>query len=122
MPRILSMFLAVTLLATDAGAHPDDFPRPAGIEHQIRFWTRVYSEVDRAGGLIHDSSRMDVIYEVIRLPEGLSTRSRERHVKRAKDRHAAVLRKLAKGKRSQLSIKEARVLALWPEGVSNATL
>ncbi len=122
MPRILSIFLAVTLLATDAGAHPDDFPRPAGIEHQIRFWTRVYSEVDRTGGFIHDTSQLDVIYEVIRLPEGLSTRSRERHVKRAKDRHAAVLRKLAKGKRSQLSIEEARVLALWPEGVSNATL
>ena len=57
------MFLAVTLLATDAGAHPDDFPRPAGIEHQIRFWTRVYSEVDRTGGFIHDTSQLDVIYQ-----------------------------------------------------------
>jgi len=128
MPRILSVFrtlstlLAIALLASEAGARTGDFPRPAGIEPQIRFWTRVYSEVDRKGGLIHDSSHMDVIYEVIRLPEGLSSRARERHVERAKDRYAAILRKLATGKRSGLNAEEARVLALWPEGVSNATL
>ncbi len=122
MLRILSTLLAVSLLAIDARARPGDFPRPAGIEPQIRFWTRIYSEVDRAGGLIHDSSHMDVIYEVIRIPEGLSRRARERHVERAKDRYAVILRKLAKGKRSQPSAEETRVLALWPEGVSNATL
>jgi membrane-bound lytic murein transglycosylase D len=122
MLRILSTLFAISLLATHAEARPGDFPRPAGIEPQIRFWTRVYSEVDRAGGLIHDSLHMDVIYEVIRLPEGLSRRSRERHVERAKDRYAAILRKLAKGKRTQLSAEETRVLGLWPEGVSNATL
>jgi membrane-bound lytic murein transglycosylase D len=118
----LSTPLAISLLAADAGARPGDFPRPAGIEPQIRFWTRVYSEVDRAGGLIHDSSQMDMVYEVIRLPEGFSRRARERHVERAKDRYAAILRKIAKGKRTSLSAEEARVLALWPEGVSNATL
>jgi membrane-bound lytic murein transglycosylase D len=122
MLRILSTFLAIALLASDADARSGDFPRPAGIEPQIRFWTRIYSEVDRAGGLIHDSSHMDVVYEVIRIPEGLSRRSRERHVERAKKRYATILRKLGKGKRSGLSDEEARVLALWPEGVSNATL
>jgi membrane-bound lytic murein transglycosylase D len=122
MLRILSTLLTISLLTVDAGARPGDFPRPAGIEPQIRFWTRVYSEVDRAGGLIHDSSHMDVVYEVIRLPEGVSRRARERNIERVKDRYAAILRELAKGKRSQLSAEEARVLALWPEGVSNATL
>ena len=122
MPRIVPTLLATALLASAAGARPGDLPRPAGIEPQIRFWTRVYSEVDRAGGLIHDSVHMDVIYEVIRVPEGLSSRSRERHVERVKDRYAAILRKLATGKRTQLNADEARVLALWPEGVSNATL
>ena len=122
MLRILSTLLVISLLAIDAGARPGDFPRPAGIEPQIRFWTRIYSEVDRGGGLIHDSTHMDVVYEAIRLPEGLSRRARERHVERAKDRYAAILRKLAKSKRTGLSVAEARVLALWPEGVSNATL
>jgi membrane-bound lytic murein transglycosylase D len=122
MLRIISTLLALSLLAIDAGARSSDLPRPAGIEHQIRFWTRIYSEVDRAGGLIHDSSQMNVVYEAIRVPEGLSRRARERHVERAKGRYAAILHKLAKGKRSALSAEEARVLALWPKGVSNATL
>ncbi len=122
MLRILSTFFAVALLASTAAARSGDFPRPAGIEPQIRFWTRIYSEVDRAGGLIHDSTHMDVVYEVIRLPEGLSRRSRERHVERAKKHYETILRALAKGKRSGLNAEEAHVLALWPEGVSNATL
>jgi len=122
MLRILTTLIAIALLASEASARTDDFPRPAAIEPQIRFWTRIYSEVDRAGGLIHDSTHMDVVYEVIRLPEGLSRRARERHVERAKKRYATILRNLAKGKRSGLSAEEAHVLALWPEGVSNATL
>jgi len=122
MLRILSTFFAVALLASAAAARSGDFPRPAGIEPQIRFWTRIYSEVDRAGGLIHDSTHMDVVYEVIRLPEGLSRRARERHIERAKKHYETILRALAKGKRSGLNAEEAHVLALWPEGVSNATL
>jgi len=120
--RIFPTLLTLALLASSAAAHPGDFPRPPGIEPQIRFWTRIYSEIDRAGGLLHDSTHMDVIYEVIRLPEGLSRRARERYVERAKKRYAAILHTLAKGKRTHLSAEEARVLALWPEGVSNATL
>jgi membrane-bound lytic murein transglycosylase D len=122
MLRTLSILLAISLLTADAEARPGDLPRPSGIEPQVRFWTRVYSEVDRGGGLIHDSSHMGVVYEVIRLPEGLSRRARERHVERAKDRYAVILRKLAKGKRESLSAEEARVLGLWPDAVSNATL
>ena len=70
MPRILSIILVTSLLTLDAQARPGDFPRPAGIEPQIRFWTRIYSEIDRAGGLLHDSTHMDVVYEALRLPAG----------------------------------------------------
>ena len=78
----VSTLLAISLLASDVVASPGDFPRPAGIEPQIRFWTRIYSEIDRGGGLIHDSSHMNVVYEAIRLPKGLSRRSRERQESR----------------------------------------
>ncbi|HXV36608.1 MAG TPA: transglycosylase SLT domain-containing protein, partial [Myxococcota bacterium] len=123
MPRLLPTLLALLLLPIgDALAHLGDFPRPAAIEPQIRFWTRIYSEIDRGGGLLHDSTHMEVIYEAIRLPEGISDRARERHVERAKHRYRDILHALARGKRSGLSDDEARVLALWPAGVSNATL
>jgi membrane-bound lytic murein transglycosylase D len=130
MMPTLSALCAIMILAIapSVGAKPIVhsrevlLPRPAGIEAQVRFWTRIYSEVDQGGGLIHDSREMNVVYETIRYPEGFSSRSREKYVERAKDRYVTTLKKLATGKRTGLSIAEKQVLALWPDGVSNKTL
>ena len=116
MLSIFSAFCAAWLLfvSPPAGAKPPTqiqtelLPRSAALEPQIRFWTRIYSEVDQGGGLIHDSVQMGVVYEVIDYPEGLSSRSRERHVERAKDRYIGILKRLAKGKRTGLSVEEQR--------------
>jgi membrane-bound lytic murein transglycosylase D len=120
MLRALATITAALTLAGGAGA--ELLPRPAELEPNVRFWTRIYSEVDGNGGLIHDSEELGVVYETISFPPGLSSRSRERRVEHAKNRIRAALRHLGQGKRSGLSDFEARVLARWPEGVSNATL
>jgi membrane-bound lytic murein transglycosylase D len=117
---LLSSLLATLLFSTAALA--EALPRPAALEPQVRFWTRIYSEVGHGAGLIHDSRHMDVVYETIRLPKGLSSRARERRIERTKKGYAAILRRLGGGKRSGLSPQEARVLALWPSGVANSTL
>jgi membrane-bound lytic murein transglycosylase D len=106
---------------TARGAASAHLPRPAGLEPNVLFWTRIYTEVDTRGGLIHDSEYLDVVYEEVRFPEGLSDRARERRVEKAKDRYRAILRKLASGRRSGLSAAEQRVLGHWPEGTTNAT-
>ncbi|MCK5365461.1 MAG: lytic transglycosylase domain-containing protein, partial [Gammaproteobacteria bacterium] len=72
--------------------------------------------------MIHDSSRLGVVYEVLRFPKGAGPRTQRRLVKSAKKRYKNILLALAKGKREDLSDDQARVLALWPEGVSNKTL
>ena len=97
-------------------------PRPAALEPAVQFWIQVYTEVDTKGGLIHDSRHLDVIYQVIRFGDSLSSRSKDRLVEREKKRIRTALRSLARGKRKNLSPEELRILALWPEGVSNATL
>jgi membrane-bound lytic murein transglycosylase D len=107
--------------ATAAGAE-EALPQPSSLEPAVRFWTRVYTEVDVSGGLIHDAEHLDVVYEVIGVPKGLSNRGREQRVERAKSRIQAALHKLAQGKRTGLSGHEAEVLARWPAGVSNETL
>ncbi len=107
--------LALAVAASSASANPE-LPRPAALEPNVQFWTRVYTEVDTAGGLIHDAEQLGVVYEVLRFPEGLGERARERRVEGAKDRHRAILRKLGRGERTGLSEEEQRVLALWPEG------
>jgi membrane-bound lytic murein transglycosylase D len=121
---IRSLLAVVALLWTVplASAAGELLPQPAGLEPAVRFWTRVYTEVDGQGGLIHDSVHLEVVYEVLRFPEGLSDRSRERRVEKAKRRYRSILEQLATGRRSGLTAEQSAVLRRWPTGVSNATL
>ena len=118
----LAAALALSLFAGPASATPvDTFPRPPGIVPRVKFWTRVYSEVESTGGLIHDSEQLDVVYEVIRWPKSLSASEQEGRIARAKNHYQAILERLASGKTS-LTPEERRVLALFPPGVSRASL
>jgi membrane-bound lytic murein transglycosylase D len=116
------LLVGALLWCTAAAAAAGNFQRPPELEPDILFWTRVYTEVDTRGGLIHDSSYLGIVYEVLRFPESAGPRTQRRLVKAAKQRYKTILNALARGKRSDLSQEEARVLALWPEGVSNKTL
>ncbi len=121
MRRIATTLVACTLLAA-SGVGAEVLPRPQALEPQVRFWTRVFSEVETGAGLIHDARHLGVVYEVLRVPDGLSRRSRERHIARAKKKYVDALKLLGAGRRSNLNALQKRVLALWPEGVSNKTL
>ncbi|CAM9465114.1 unnamed protein product, partial [Discosporangium mesarthrocarpum] len=114
--------VALVLIAPPALSAPKDFPRPASLEKDVTFWKRIYSEVGTDAGLIHDSRDLGIVYEVAKIPTGLSRRARERHTDKRKKHYKQILLKLAKGKRSGLSREEKRVLALFPDGVSNGTL
>ncbi len=122
MRRLLALFFALLCAAGAPGASADPFPRPAAIQPMVDFWTRIYTEVSTDSGLIHDSRHLGVVYERVVVPPTLRRRTRERRIAKVKKRYAAVLRTLAQGKRDGLSAEESRVLALWPDGVSNGTL
>jgi membrane-bound lytic murein transglycosylase D len=127
MPRVarclpsIVLFLAAGFAGT-ALAQNAQFPRPAELEPDVRFWTRIYTGVTTQGGLIHDDRFLDVVYEEIRFPAGLSPRERSDRVDAAKEKYQRILRKLASGARSGLSDEEQRVLELWPKDVTAKTL
>jgi len=118
----LLAFAGLVWCTTAAAEVPGNFARPAALEPDILFWTQVYTQVDTRGGLIHDSSYLGVVYEVLRFPKGAGPRTQRRLVKASKQRYKSILSTLAAGKRTHLSADEARVLALWPEDVSKKTL
>lgn len=121
--RVFIIAIAGLLWCSAAVAEPTPgLARPAELEPDILFWTRVYTEVDTRGGLIHDNKYLGVVYEVLRFPAAAGRRTQSRLVKAAKQRYKNILLELARGKRDNLSQEQARVLALWPEGVSNKTL
>ena len=112
--------LALLLLALHAIA--EDLPRPAGLEPDIRFWTRIFTGVSSRQALIHDNRRLDIVYALLDLPDGGSDRARRKFMDRANKRYRAILRTLADGKRNGLTAEEARVLSLWPADIDNDEL
>jgi len=122
MTSLLRILLIALLAASAASAAPRDFPRPAALEPDIEFWKRIYSEVGTDAGLLHDSRDLSIVYEVVKIPTGLSNRSRERHTEKRRKHYRKILLSLAKGKRSSLSREEKRVLGLFEDGVSNSQL
>ena len=122
MLRFAVSILAGLGLLASLDARAETLPRPQGLEPNVRFWLRIYTEVDTHSGLIHDSERLDVVYETLRFPLGLSHRERQRRIDQTKRRYSIILQQLATGDRSGLTGEDQRVLALWSEGTSNSTL
>ena len=115
---VLSLLWGPAALAADA----DAFPRPPELEPDIRFWTRVFTEVDTAGGFIHDNRRLDVVYEVVRLDPGTTSADQSEEAGRVVERYRTALLALADGKRQDLNEAEERALGLWAPDSSEQTL
>ena len=115
----LALLLAVSSIAA---ANAEQFPRPAGLEPAIAFWTDIYTQVETNAGVIHDARALSVRYETVNFSDGISSRARSQLVKKKKQHYEKILRSLARGKRQGLSAEEARVLELWPDDVSNREL
>jgi membrane-bound lytic murein transglycosylase D len=98
------------------------FERPPGLEQDVEFWRRVFTEIDTNQAFLHDSRHLEVIYEVVQVPDDASATIRRRIADLARERYRKVLRKLAVSDRSNLDAIEQRVLDMWPDDVSSAEL
>ena len=112
------------LIASIAAAQAQDtssaFPRPESLHAAIRFWTRVYTEIETTEGFVHDSENLAVVYERLDIPP--SARQRRRLTRNTIEKYRDILSKLASGSRSDLGTEDARVLSLWPDDTSDAEL
>ena len=63
------LLLALLLLATPpiALAAPEPLARPTDLEPAVTFWRRVYTEITTNEGFVHDDTRLDIVYETVRL-------------------------------------------------------
>lgn len=111
------------LLATgspSAGESP--FPQPPELQRDVDFWISIFTTYSTSEGVLHDSRNLAVVYRRIDAGANMSRKARNRIVSRHRKEVRAILTTLANGKRDGLTGDEARVLALWPEGVSNEEL
>jgi membrane-bound lytic murein transglycosylase D len=121
-----SRLLSVLLLCLGFAALPahaqEVFPLPEELRRDVDFWVSIFTRYGTNEGVLHDNRNLAVVYERIDVPEGISRKERNRRVKKRRDALIRVLQSLADGKREGLSTEEARVLALWPDDVSNDEL
>src|SRR3954471_3072189 len=85
--------LTATLLANSASA-AETIPRPEGIQPDVNFWIRVYTEVTTNGGFLHDERNLAVVYDTVKFDAGTSPRDRQKFVDDRRDRHIAALRRI----------------------------
>jgi len=114
--------LLITSLLVGSLAYAGDFPRPESLEGAVQFWVRVYTRISTQQGYIHDAENLTVVYDTLDLPAGANRSQLDRLVNGSKQQVANALTTLSRGKRSNLSTLEARVLASWPKGTSNRAL
>jgi len=117
-----ALLLLIFLLFSAFSSADDTFPQPPELQPDVDFWIDVFTTYGNDEGVLHDNRSLGVVYKRLAIPEKLSRRERQRRVEEHRNELQAVLRSLASGKRDNLTAEEARVLALWPEGVSNQTL
>ena len=113
----LAMLLTL-LVVLAAPANASSIPRPEGLQQDVNFWIRVYTEVTTNEGFLHDERNLAVVYDTLRFPPGGSSRERQRLVDERRDRHIAALNRIiaalpTEAGREALSAEDKRILALW---------
>lgn len=118
--RIL-LFVAVTIIPLetvsilDVMATPDPFPTYDFIKPNVVFWIKVYTKYTTTQCVIHDSTNLSVIYEVLSLEDNKRPGARKtnrKRMKQAKKKYEDILNVLARGG-PPLSSEEKRVAGLF---------
>ena len=98
-----------------------DLPDPPQLAPAVRFWVRVYTQIDTNAGFLHDRRDLAVIYRTLHFAPGSSPDEHQLIVDRARDRIAVELRQIALGRRP-LTPQERRIKALWGPRATPARL
>ena len=91
-----------------------DFTVPAGMESQVHFWKKVYTQYSTQHVIIHDQDNLDIIYDIVYLGDQvLSARARDRKLRPHIRKFKKILRKLARIKNTDnLNPEEERLYNL----------
>jgi membrane-bound lytic murein transglycosylase D len=112
-----------SLLSGNLCAASDPFPLYACIEPNVRFWIDAYSKYPTTKGILHDSTMLDVVYDVIELwpqEEHGAGRINRKRINEAKNKYERILEKLAQNPSSP-DPEAKRVAALFGPNAGKQT-
>jgi membrane-bound lytic murein transglycosylase D len=124
--RLLAAFKACFVLLACAAASAQAqaaIPRPEGIQSDVTFWIRVYTEITTNEGFLHDERNLSVIYDTVKFSASSSPRDRQRNVDDRRDQYIDALRRIiaalpTEEGRAALSADDRKILAMWGPNVS----
>jgi membrane-bound lytic murein transglycosylase D len=103
---------ALALTGVSAVAANNPLPRPPGLDRDVQFWVRVYTEVNTNAGFLHDERNLGVVYEALRFAPNTAPRERQKTIDDVRDRYIAALRRIASAS-GDLPAEDQRIRELW---------
>jgi membrane-bound lytic murein transglycosylase D len=103
-------------------ADESTFPQYACVAPNVNFWIKIYSTYTTSQAVVHDSVNLDIVYDVVDIRPYDAPGSREYNRKitdRAKEKYAAVLKRLAAGNGPDAEAR--RIAALFGESADRET-
>src|SRR3982751_6329732 len=91
---VRSFALICMVVALPAIVRAESIPRPEGIQSDVNFWVRVYTEVTTNEGFLHDERNLAVVYDTLKFGAGTSSRDRQRLVDERREKHIETLRRI----------------------------
>jgi membrane-bound lytic murein transglycosylase D len=103
----------LTCVALPVLAADNPVPKPPGLERDVNFWVRVYTEINTNSGFIHDQRNLAVVYETLKFAANTGPRERQKVVEDTRDKYIAALRRIASASAGSLSADDQRIKDLW---------
>lgn len=113
--------LLLLVCALPVRANPE-FPLPDSLAPAVRFWTYAFTQLDENQGAVHDTRRLDIVYEVVELWPGSTSAERAHTARSAKQRYRGHLLAIASGDTGEPGSERWRVRSLWHADVTPAEL
>ncbi len=115
---LLILFLALIAAINHNGPLAEDsvqvaFPVPDALAPAVRFWTRVYTEVDSASGFIHDNRNLDVVYGILYLNPAAPPQAQNLAIDKVLGEYRRALLALASGGHDAGTSIEKRAGRAW---------
>jgi len=115
LPFLLWVIL-ILLSTASLAKNTANFPLPDTLQADVRFWSRVYTEVTTNEGLIHDNEKLNIIYARLSFSPSSSYKERRKIIKKKKESYKKTLLDLAAKPLIRLTERQhKRVKALWPK-------
>ena len=103
-----------------------EIPWPEGLQPDIDFWIRVYSEITTRQGFLHDEQNLSIVYDAIDVPDRApGSKVRRKAIESERERWQQALNEAAQGRaagRVPNGADAQRALELWGEKVTSSQL